>query len=280
MSNSENSKKDIWSYLGKIGMLVALIWGIIQIFNYFSKNKDFDAEVNGNHSFYETSPKHRIAFTNANEYKALVKTIISREGNLKTYELDTLLQKIKSDNKSILHYELRNNLSELGFNEYEKEYNEIWTFSIKNTGDKPLEELALELPFNGSYKVILPNNVILEGDFKNKILVGELRPSYEANVVVWTSSYSSYTSTSFEDEDKSRFTHKFGWFSIKYPVEVKGIYAWNKKYDDAPLMFAAMIILMLIFILGARTGAGLHKKEIESKQKEENNDTKAEKQDD
>ncbi|GEM_PF-2098591 len=272
MSNSDNSKKDIWSYLGKIGLLVALIWGLIQIINFFYKSKDYEAVVNGNHSFYETSPKHRISYTNATEYKALVKTIIKREGNLKTFELDTLLSKIKNDNNSILNYEFRNNLPDLRFNDFGQEYNEIWTFSVKNTGDKPLEELALELPFDGICKIILPDNVLREEDFKNKIQIGELRPSYEANIIVWGKSYSSYISSSYEDEEKSRFTHKYGWFSIKYPVEVKGFYAWNKKYDDMPLMFGSMLILMFVFLFGTSAGAKLYKKELESKQKKETDD--------
>ena len=48
------------------------------------------------------------------------------------------------------------------------------------------------------------------------------------------------------DEEKSRFTHKNGWFSINYPVEVSGLYAWNKKNNNMPLMF---LIIFIIFIL-------------------------------
>jgi hypothetical protein len=58
-----------WGYIGKAGVLVALVWGGIQIFNYFFKTGEYEATAKGNHSFYETSPLHNEAYLKSAEYK-------------------------------------------------------------------------------------------------------------------------------------------------------------------------------------------------------------------
>lgn len=248
----ENKKNiDVWGWIGRIGAIVGIIWGGIQIYTYTIKTDDYDAEAKGLHSFYETSPKYKNAYQKVKDYKALVKSIVSNEGSLKNHELDTLLAKIKKENKSS---ELRKDFEfySLIENRYEDNDSEIWSFSIKNKGIKPFEELALELPFEGTYKVIYPDNYIKEGEFKNKIDIGELRPSYEVKVVCWVESVHSYISfRSIQNEEKSRFTHKYGWFSIEYPIEIeKGFISFNQKYDYFPLVLMITLISIITYILG------------------------------
>lgn len=265
----------LWSYVGKAGVLVALIWGVIQIFNYFFKTGEYEATANGSHGFYETSPIHNEAYLKNAEYKALVRTIIEKEGSLKSYNLDTLLKNLRANNRSSekLYFDMY--LNELGMSPYErKEYNSLWTFRIKNSGNKPLEELALELPFDGVFKVVLPGNVIRTNSFSNKIDIEELRPSYEANIYCWTNASMAFIE---DDEEKSRFTHKNGSFSITYPVEVTGIYAWNKKNYDTPLLIGLGILAFLflfIFAYGEAYGSKkmkekLHEDKLSDKSKTE-----------
>jgi hypothetical protein len=258
-----------WGYIGKAGVIVGLIWGGIQIFNYFFKAGEYESVAKGNHSFYETSPLHNEAYLKSTEYKALVRTIIEKEGALKDYNLDTLLLKLKGSNNSNEKAYFDMYLHEQGIFAYtNQEYSSIWTFSIKNTGNKPLEELALELPFDGTYKIILPNNVIKSNSFSNKIEIGELRPSYEANVYCWTKNSRTFTE---DDEEKSRFTHKNGWFSISYPVEVTGVYAWNKKLNDIPLTIGLGILaflFMIVYAYGEVTGSKKPKEKIDEEAKE------------
>jgi hypothetical protein len=264
--STENNSSPFWGYIGKFGIVVALVWGVIQIYNYFFKTEDYEADTKGSHSFYETSPIHKTAYKNAIEYKALVKAIIEKNGTLKNYELDSLISKVKKGKDATLksNFEYYKNQATNYSNDDTDNYNEIWFFTIKNTGHKPLEELALELPFEGSYKVVLPNNISKVNSFKNKVIVGELRPSYEVTIVCWSDSYSFY---SIENEDLSRFTHKYGWFGINYPVQVDGIYAWNKKYNDFPLILIACVIGLLIFFLGVNAQYNHAKKQLEEKDK-------------
>lgn len=266
--SKENTSSDLWSIIGKLGIIVALVWGAIQIYNYLFKTEDYQVEVAGSHSFYETSPVHNKAYKNAIEYKALVKAIIERDGNLKTFELDTLVSKVKKGKDHTLKSSFEYYKSEVSNQEGSDifNFNEIWYFTIKNTGHKPLEELSLELPFEGSYKVKLPNDVSKVNSFKNKIEIGELRPSYEATITCWSNNYSFYSE---ENEEKSRFTHKYGWFSIKYPVQVTGLYAWNKKYDDFPLLLVGIILAISIFFFGAYTENRITQKKIDGEKLKE-----------
>jgi hypothetical protein len=126
----------------------------------------------------------------------------------------------------------------------------MWKFSIKNEGDKPFEELSLEVPFDGFCKIEYPNNKIQCQKFNNKIEIGVLNPTYVVKVICWRQVYSILLSES--DENKTRFTHKYGWYPIKYPIyTTKGIYAWFIKYDF--IIFSVFLwligFLVLFFII-------------------------------
>jgi hypothetical protein len=254
MANKE-SKISIWSYIGKAGVLVALFWGVIQIYNNFFSTGEYEANTRGHHSFYETAPEHYDGYIKSAEYRALVQAIIEDGDALKNYNLDSLLKELKESNRGLEKMRFERNLSDQRISPLgNEEYRSIWEFSIKNNGKKPFEELVLELPFKGYYKVILPNNVQKSGRFNNRIEIGELRPSYEASVYCWSENILSYTKY---EEDKSRFTHKNGWFGITYPVEATGLYAWNERSNNAFLMLGIMTLLILLalaFVLGEAIG--------------------------
>lgn len=246
-----NEKKDspFWSLIGKAGVLVALVWGGLQIYSYLFKTKDFEAIATGRHSGYSTSPVHVNAYQKSAEYKAFVKAIIERDGALKDYHLDSLLNNFKRSTnvRDRLDYEMFHDNLNVGYN---NDYKSLWTFQVKNNGNNPLQELALELPFKGFCRIILPTGVVKDTFFLNKIDVGELRPSYEITVVCW-SDFENYGYGMEDAESKSRFTHKNGWFSISYPIEVTGIYAWNKRNMDMPLVILCVIIVFAFMILFA-----------------------------
>ena len=254
--SGNKTDQTFWGYIGKAGVLIALIWGSIQIFSYLFKTGDFEASAKGNHSFYQTSPHHNKAYLKSGEYKALVRFIIEKEGSLKNYNLDTLLKNLKANGNEMDRSYFEMYLNQLGISPFnDREFSSIWTFTIRNIGNKPLEELALELPFDGVYKIMLPDNQVKENSFTNKIEIGELRPSYEASIYCWTRHSTTFIE---DDEEKSRFTHKNGWFGISYPAEVTGFYAWNKKNDNFPIIVGSSILLfayIVVFALGERSGA-------------------------
>ena len=244
----EKKETKVWGIFGKASLLVAFVWGLIQVYNYFFKSPEFSATIVGNHCVYETSPIHIDALQRKYEYEALIKTTnISQKDNI-----DSLLNRTRIGNaKSTFEY----NLILVSGNHWDSEFNSLWTIKIKNSGNKPLEEVAIELPFEGIYKIILPNNVLKTDKFKNSIVLGDLRPSYEAIAYCWVKTYSG---NYFEaDEEKSRVTHKNGWFNISYPVEVTGIVAWNKKNYNTPVLIGLLLfffIVMMSFALGEIKG--------------------------
>jgi len=244
--NTNENKSNIWGNIGKLGVLVTLIWGVIQIFEYFSGENDYKVVASGKISYYEVSPNQKEAFNDYKKFKLITKTLVDNEIPINTSDLNELLKYIEGNN---VKYGILK--SEYEYNKYSdnniEEYNEIWTFSIKNNSNKPLEEISLELPFNGYYKVILPNNNIKNGTFSNKVEIGDLKPSYDAIIMCWRNSYSaSITDAMYTyDQEKTRFTHKYGWFSIDYPIEATGIYAWFKRNDNIYFFIFIFIITIL-----------------------------------
>lgn len=252
----EKDKLNIWSFIGKIGALVALVWGILQIYTYISKVEDYEAETTGSHNYYQTPPSIINSYKKNVNYRAIVRTVIDLKGELKDYHLDTLINSHKK-NQLFEYYQYKYKDNDLN----REDYNEIWTFKIVNKGTKPLEAIALELPFGGSYKASFPDNKTIDGKFTNRIELGELRPSYEINVYCWRANDYFYPE---QDESKSRFTHKNGWFSISYPIEINGIYAWAKNYSE----FVIIGFVVLLFIV---LGFGITIGEKSKKNDEERN---------
>lgn len=238
----------IWGWIGKIGALVALIWGIIQIITTALKVEEYEAEAKGNHTFYATSPVLHDCYTKNVDYRAIVKTIIKEQGALKDFHLDTLIWKYsKKENTNFGYYQFKyrdKSLKSTG------DYKEIWTFTIKNTGTKPIEELALELPFDGYYETTFPNKEIKSKNFKNRIELGELRPSYDITVYCWTEDELYYPE---QGEAKTRFTHKNGWFPVSFAAQADGIYVWLMKYSDI-VIFCTLVFLVVLFAVAFGLG--------------------------
>lgn len=270
MSSETKNNNGIWGALGKAGVLVGLIWGGIQIYNYVFKINDFEAETNGRHSSYSTTPILLKGFNANIDHQAIVKTIIDADGALKSYDYKALKKSVHKEYKYMSYGQNYDNLNP--FNPYwQGDYSSIWSFKIKNIGSKPLEELALELPFNGYYKINFPDNTTKVDSFSNKINLKELRPSYEIFVTCWTDA-DSYDLES--DEEKSRFTHKNGWFSISYPVEADGLYAWNIRNRGNPLLFfCALVIFLFIIVYASGEAAGKRKQKSEQENIQENKES-------
>jgi len=263
MSADNKTNNGFWSSLGKAGVLVGLIWGGIQIYNYFFKTGDFEAEANGRHTFYKTAPIILDGYKQNINTRAIVKTVIDADGFLKTYNYEKLKHKIDDDYRYLAYSSNYDRINPVKDYRWNGDFTTMWTFKIKNYGNKPLEELALELPFNGYYKVKFPDNTTKVDSFANKINLKELRPSYELSITCWTDN-DTYDPES--DEEKSRLTHKNGWFSISYPLEVKAdsIYALNTKYHGMPI-FVFFVIVFFLFIVIYATGEsnGLKKQKNE-----------------
>lgn len=265
----EKKSNQFWSLLGKIALVLTVVWILIQMFNNFIKQPEYSIKAKGNYFKFQLPPEvnNRI-----NEY-ANVLAIDSSfiEGKLSKKSISELI-KISKDKKrqekigidyKIPHY---TNVFRRKLN-IEK-YESFWVFTIKNEGNKPLEDLILELPFDGYFSVIMKNKKTFSKQFKRQIKIGELKPSYLSTIKVWSTN--SYMFPEL-DEEKTRITHKYGWEKINYPKEVSGILAWNSKNDNLPLIlfvFILFILFILTYSYGLENGPKYAEKEKKKKMKE------------
>lgn len=257
----------IWSIIGKITALLTLLWITIQLYNYFTFNNEYKIYAYGKYS----------EFIIPNDYLKLLddyKTLIALD---KAYveNLDSKGAGIKGLNE-YLKSEDKKDYFDISFNSYLindrhiniTEYSSVFNYFIENNGNKPIEDLVLEIPFSGYFHINRKKGSFSEGNFSKHIEIGTLLPGYSININLWSKSlflFSEY------EEGKTRITHKYGCEKIKYPIEVQGLLAWNIRNHNFPLIIVSIFILLSIyiaFLLGVDYGPSIKKKEKERKIRE------------
>lgn len=246
------SESQIWSYIGKIGVIVAILWGSIQIINFFVKSPEYSADIKGKHSYYETSPWHFERIYNTLEYKAIL-SLFNRENKLlNNLDLDSLLN-IYKDKKNIKEKSEFDEIIEQMNEEVNRDYNTIWIFDIKNNGNKTLEDLILEMPYLGYYKVLLPDNPTKVQYFEKSVKIGNIRPSNLAKIYCWTNLKKPITKV---EEDSVIFTHKNGVCNVFFPTEINGIYELFYKENGYYILIILMFVTtsFIFYLFGKKRG--------------------------
>jgi hypothetical protein len=242
---TEKRKFNFWNIFGKIALIVTLFWTITQIYNWMTEDEGYKIVVNGTHSKFRLPQQYQDVIDGFEKTLDLDQTY--RETvNKKGVSIERLLEYYENNNneefKNTYHYH-KDYTNQLDI----KSYNYSWEFQIENTGNKPLEELLLETPFEGSYKVSISNEDNEYGEFKKNIELPDLGPGYSIGVRIWinntTSLYEEF------DEEKTRITHKYGFQQINYPVKVKGFAKWLTKDDNFNMFFVVLLLLVLIFFV-------------------------------
>lgn len=248
MTKSKDSR-NFWSIIGKTALVLTIVWILIQMFNNFIKEPDYKLDANGNYARFQIPNDYNKVI---NEYVNIlaIDSAIVENKDKNTFESISYLKEI-SNNESILKeigidYKIPYYSSVFRERLNIPVYKSYWWFSVTNTGSKPLEDLVLELPFNGYYSLNMTDKANYSSKYSQRIKIGELKPSYSAQIKVWSkddvSLYPEF------DEEKTRFTHKFGWDKIDYPKEVNGILAWNIKNDNFPLLIFSFLLIILLFV--------------------------------
>ena len=260
-------KSNVWAIVGKMTAILTLFWIIVQLYSYFSSNNEYKISTYGRYSKFLIPNDYSKLI---NDYKAIIaldKAYVENV-NEKGLSIEGLKKYLESDNRAELfdlsHEHYKNFMNPVKINEYTY----IFNFYIENQGNKPIEDLVLELPFSGYFHINREKGAFSEGSFTKHIDLGVLEPGYSINAHIWSNyphSFSQY------DEEKTRITHKYGWKRIKYPVEVKGIIAWSIRNDNFPFVIFLIIVftlMALLFILGVEYGPLIRKREKERKLKE------------
>jgi hypothetical protein len=122
----------------------------------------------------------------------------------------------------------------------------LFYISIKNTGDKPLEELSLKIPISGSYKLILDNQEEKKDKFNRVIKLENLNPTASYRIYIW--SPNNYSLPTEYGDNEYNVTHKYGTFEVLFPSLVYGRTAWLLNNQDV-IIFAFLFIVGFILII-------------------------------
>ena len=261
----EKASLNFWSAFGKLAVLVGFFWTATQIFNWITDDSGFDFTVTGNHSKYRLAPKH-VELMGKYEDAVLYDKAYREEINSTGLSLNkqTNFSKETTNPDYLENYRYNKQYSPI-FSE--TEYNYTWEFHIENNGKQPLEELNLETPFEGSFRVSDKDGVEITGVFNKSIGLPDLLPGYKLGVRVWTNEVVGYNVYS---EEKTRITHKYGYKPVSYSKKVNGLMKWVVNNDIVYLLSVPVLIIlfMLTFQAGINYYPKYEKQEKERKIKE------------
>ncbi|MFD1000288.1 hypothetical protein ACFQ21_13275 [Ohtaekwangia kribbensis] len=254
------SKINIWTVLGKITAVLSVIWVSTQLYNNYVK-KEYVVTAIGNHSPFYLPGDLDVVIKNSLESVALRKYLDIGSEKLDRKISNKIQSKIKKMQTDIFSSEEQNFEFEISrisetVGETKTKYGMYWWFTVTNTGQKELEELVLELPFEG-YFVASGTNFNKTGNFKNRIEIGDFAVKQQILVQVWQLNDYSINFAVDQNIEQSRLTHKSGWQKIDYPVQMTGIVAWNENNDNFPLYLTVLIMMIsyvFVFSLGEKYG--------------------------
>jgi hypothetical protein len=169
------NKFSFWTIFGKLATIVALIWGLTQLYTYYLK-QDYIIAVTGDHFSFNIPPdinnvlsKYANQLTNNETYDQYF-TDKRRIDSIQ--DIERIIKKNKDDSETITLANIQytfDYLSKYKHSNLSSNYKSYWRFNIKNDGNKPLEDLILELPFNGIYILSIQNELDVINEFTNQI---------------------------------------------------------------------------------------------------------------
>jgi hypothetical protein len=120
----------------------------------------------------------------------------------------------------------------------------LWTFSVRNDGDREVTDLRLELPFEGYCALSRLGEDPTFSRFKSVIPIGSIRPGNIISVLAWSTS-----DPLSPVQGLCRINHPNGVpVDIEYPVRVTGVIGW--AYKSISLQGVLYLILFLVIIYG------------------------------
>ncbi len=256
----ENKEFSPWTLITKIAPIFTIGWIIFQAYQFYIKSNSIDVEVNANYFKYELQPDGVINYSN---FKKL-KDIVRQDKFKSSYGL------FNSENQEIS--KLLGGYEKIPFVETQNP-NTFWNFSIKNTGEVPIEELSLEMPVSGAFRYASTDGKSKTDNFKNRIEFGKINPTHSISINVWTTEFDNskdgYNIISLQE--KIRFTHKLGAIEVMFPLEISGFWKWI--YENIFVLTFIFIItfLMILFYtysFGKEYGPQIEEEQMKDKIKE------------
>lgn len=225
---------DFWHWFGILSAFILAIWGSMTLFNYLEEKQGPNIEV----------------FGKANDF-VLPSINFNFNGFEKAQEIDTLKSLASAPNDAVALdlFSYMQKRYPTRIIELIGEYQTLWKFEITNNGSKGVGNSVLELPFSGKYLLNSEGKESSFGKFNQYIKIGNIYSDNKIVIYAWTNDpikdyYEYYYGN-------SKLTYKGGAVNVEFPVETSGIYAWNIRNQNKPIifLFAAIIVLFAIIMI-------------------------------
>lgn len=248
------NKNGFWSGFGKFSAVVLVIGGLITIYTQvFPDGSNIEVECIST-GYYKLQPN-----LNDDTEKFLVS--LSKDSIIayikKHNELDKNSQNILDD--VIGYIAMRKELLEWRTIWSLRDYSGYSVFKIKNSGNKPAEDVVLNINTHG---IALVEGVDPDADtvrFNKLIKIGELRPEQTVTLYIWSSyHFSRYDGISISD--------KSGKGSVLFPEILSDIEQYLIMFLPVIIFFLIGIIVSVFFI-GNSVGESKFKKGMNTKKR-------------
>jgi hypothetical protein len=227
-----------WETIGKIGVLLSIIWVSVQLFNYFSS-------TTGKIRATMKSSKFILpALIEKNMFTSLPNEIINSLNKLNS-DRDTSLKQFrgalfKYERLKHFHDYLTSKITNYDYNNF-KYYRYFWTINLINPSSKLVQSINVDIETDGYYQLISQDDSSTASFYTHNIQIGDLRPQNKATLFVW----SSYTS----EVKKVKINYKDGFIIPEEIKEVTGFYGWLSKYSLTENIFLRLLPFLLICYL-------------------------------
>lgn len=239
---SSNKINEIWSLIGKLGTIIGLVLGLVQLCS-FVIIPEYNLEAKG--TYYE----QELPFPITKEIERLDKIVNPgykhkiRLRNTVAFSNSTTAAISNSINDSFSAVITNASIIE--------QYKNRWHYTIKNTGKKEVVDMKMELPYKGYYYIEKTEGAYKLSYFNKVVSLGSLRPLNEIAVNMWTSDDYSYGSSTQD----IRITHPSGVFKVSYSKCVTGFIAWlDEQTHFAIVTILGAFLVIVVFFLGALLG--------------------------
>lgn len=235
----------VWGWIGKCGVLVAIVWGVIQIVG--SCTSDFDLRASGEYaSFalpdtllkeldaidcYALQAAARKLLTPPECTSAPASTSADVAGVL---DPSLISEKLGGWLKDRFPRTLRDVLSE--------SKGVVW-IDVENEGRKEVTSLDLQLSNKGWYLLRRQGLEDQFGSFSSIVPLGSLKPGARLSITLWT----RYGGFMEFDEDRTRLVHANGTSAIAFRRQVGGIWGWMANHS---IFMSTFVLPMTLCLLG------------------------------
>lgn len=213
-----------WDFIKNIGALIALIWVLVQVYNFFSqRGHKLEAEIDTNKFVLPVDFQNLVDYKKTNFFDVL-KDSLERSPNHKLVSLiDSFLQ--KSFIKEFEYSGVRNNFCSI--------------VTLKNSGDK--EAKNIQLLTNGSSAIFqfVDNNEKGLYGLAKKIEIGNLLPSEKITLYLWHGLY---------EEEDFHITFAEGNVNLEYGTKLYG-FAASIGYFFSNWISIVILFFVIVFIL-------------------------------